>query len=154
MTGELAPAGHFEGDAGIDRAMRVLAHERSRTNAECYRLQGMRRSHSGDLYRFLKSLAEHPEKIRRGRFYGVDLEPPVRDVFDHIRLYTLGRRPYAVILHPYARLDLEAMQALVKWAEEVGVGMVVDADSEYYPGVTLRIAIYRRGTGFPVTDMV
>lgn len=148
MSDRLAPPGDF----AEDKAVRGLAEERSRINSECYRAAGMRRSHA-DLARFLRRLAKRPGQIRDGRFYGMDLDVEIRNLFDHIRLYNRHGRPYAAIFHPYSRLDRESMEALTHWAWEAGLNVSVDADSEYYPGVTLRLVLYREDEEFPATDL-
>lgn len=45
------------------------------------------------------------------------------------------------------------MKALLDWAFEVGLKVCVDAGSEYYPGVTLRLVLYAEGEDFPATDL-
>jgi hypothetical protein len=78
---------------------------------------------------------------------------PIRPLIDHARFYTKDGKPYAVIFHPYTRLNLELTKAVVEWADRVGLDFSIDADSEYYPGVTLRIVLHRKGTTFPRTDL-
>jgi len=148
MKDELAPAGAFPDDR---KEVQVLANQRARINAARYREGRMTRSHR-TLGPFLHRLASHPERIRGGRIWELEVIEDVTDLFDHIRLYNRDGRPYAAIFHPYTRLDLVRMKALVNWASEVGLQLCVDADSEYYPGVTLRLVLYREGEEFPPTD--
>ena len=99
-----------------------------------------------ELESFLRSLAAHPERIPDEGSYGLD---PDIYLFDHSRLYNRDGRPYAAIFHPYSRLDRDTLKVLLDWTLDVGLAMCVDADSEYYPGVTLRIVLHREGTAFP-----
>lgn len=122
-------------------------------NSARYGAAGMTRSHI-NLARFLRDIAKHPERLRDGNYHGLSLDWRIRQFFDHMRLYNCGGKPVAAIFHPYSRLDRESMKALTDWAIEVGLELCVDADSEYYPGVTLRLVLYREGTRFPSTDLV
>jgi hypothetical protein len=144
---EIAPAGNLEGAA--DQA---IADERARINGAQFRAFGLRRTIDTSLGYFLRRMATHPERIADGNFHDM-AKPPIVDLIDHIRLYTRNRKPYVAIFHPYTRLSHELLTALVHWTTEVGLEALVDADSEYYPGVTLRIALYRPGTQFPSADL-
>jgi hypothetical protein len=144
----LAPPGTLDDDAH-----QAIANERSRINTEVFRTWGLRRSRR-DLGSFLRGLAVHPERISSGNFHGMSMDLPIKDLVDHIRLYTKNRKPYAAIFHPYSRLCDDTLKALAVWTGEVGLSVCVDADSEYYPGVTLRIVLYRKGFKFPETDLV
>lgn len=148
MISRLAPIGPFP----ADDIVRPLAEERARINSKQYGSAGMRRTHI-DLAKFLRGLATRPERLRDGNYYGLRLDATVRQFFDHMRLYNCGRKPAAAIFHPYSRLDRESMKALTDWANDVGLELCVDADSEYYPGVTLRLVLYREGEEFPLTDL-
>ncbi|PWT72779.1 MAG: hypothetical protein C5B60_09165 [Chloroflexi bacterium] len=147
---DLAWPGSFE-----DRATRELAEQRARTNAACYREAGMRLVLPENLGRFFRGLAARPERIVAGPMstWGIEVDPNVRAVFDHIRCYNRNGRPFAVIFHPYTRLNLAIMKALVDWTSDVGVNLLVDADSEHFPGVSLRVVLYREGETFPKTDL-
>src|SRR5215475_115329 len=102
MRDDLAPAGGSFGKSDCDRAVQVLANERSRINTDCYRQAGMQRSHRA-VDSFLRRLATHPERLRRGNYHGLDLKSEIEHLFDHIRLYNRNGRPYAAIFHPYSR---------------------------------------------------
>jgi hypothetical protein len=149
MKNDLAPPGSF----GDDKALEALANERARINSTRYREAGMHRSQRVELGSFLRRLASRPERIPDGRFYGLQLDPNVSHLFDHIRLYNRNGKPYAAIFHPYSGLDRDGMKALVDWAFDVGLQVCVDADSEYYPGVTMRLVLYREKDEFPETDL-
>jgi hypothetical protein len=145
---DLAPAGVV-----AEPHYKALADERSRINSDRFRAFGLKRSRR-ELGDFLRRLALYPERIPRGNFYNMPNSLPIRRLVDHIRLYTLDSKPYAAIFHPYTRLDSEVLKALMQWTAEVGMDVCVDAGSEYYPGVTLRVVLYRQGTKFPETDLV
>ena len=144
----LAPAGCLEGPH------QILADERSRSNSSRFRAMGLRCSTRYDVGDFLRRMTVHPERIAKGNHYGMPSLIPIRELIDHPRLYIRDRKPYAVILHTYARLHSDRLKALLDWTAEVGLDVCVDADSEYYPGVTLRIVLYRQGSEFPGADLV
>jgi len=151
---EIAPAGRLEGRP----AHQEIADQRSRSNAACFKRAGMRLSGTSDAGKFLRQIALHPERVDDAEIlhgipepiYGL---PDYARLADHPRLYTRDGAPFAIIFHPYARLNLARMQMLVKWCTEIGVALQVDADSEYYPGVALRVILYREGLDFPKTDL-
>jgi hypothetical protein len=148
----LAPAGYLKepGDA-LSEAFQAVADARSGASGKRFRAEGMRRANRS-LRDFLKRIAAHPDRIREGNFYGMK-EPPVSHLFDHMRLYNKHGLPFAAIFHPYARLDRSELQTLTEWAVTVGLNIIIDADSEYYPGVTLRIVLCREGSEFPGEDL-
>ncbi len=143
---DIAPAGDLEG-----AYHQAFADERSRINGAKFRALGLRLT-TDTLGYFLRRMATHPERIAEGSHHGMS-NPPIGELIDHIRLYTRNGKPYVAILHPYTRLSHDLLTALVHWTEDVGLEALVDADSEYYPGVTLRIALYRPGTQFPAADL-
>lgn len=143
-----------ERESETDRAVQILREERARINNAYYRRMGMRRTQRLELGPFLRRMATHPERIPEGRFYGFSLDLNLWHLFDHIRLYNRNGRPFAAISHPYTRLDHDTLKELLNWAANVGLQLCVDADSEYYPGVTVRIILYREGEDFPATDLV
>jgi len=128
----------------LDEPFQTLAVERSRANSAAFEDAGLKLSRRTDLLPFLRALAAHPKRI--------DALGP-HDAFDHMRLYTRDGQPYAAVFHPYRRLYGKTLRALMEWASDAGLEVGIDADSEYYPGVTLRVALYRIGTEFPVADV-
>jgi hypothetical protein len=148
----LAPAGYLKepGDA-LSEAFQTIADARSGASGRRFRAERMRRANRS-LGDFLRRMATYPDRIRAGTFYGMK-EPPTSHLFDHIRLYNRNGSPFAAIFHPYARLDLAELRALTEWAAAVGLNLIIDADSEYYPGVTLRIVLCREGSEFPGEDL-
>ena len=146
-SSRLAPPGEFQ-----DKMSQALADERSRINAERFHAFGLKRSETGELGQFLRRMAAFPEQIPKGNYYGMK-EPPISALIDHFRLYTKNRKPYAAIFHPYTRINGDLFSALSFWTRQVGLDVEIDADSEYYPGVTLRVILLRQGAEFPQTNL-
>ena len=101
----------------------------------------------------LRRLALRSERLVDGRFHRMPFDIPIRDLIDHIRLYARNGKPHVAIFHPYTRLSHDLLTTLTRWSADVGLEALVDADSEYYPGVTLRVALYRPGTQFPAANL-
>ena len=148
MLTDLAPAGSLKG-----RPEEAIAEERSRINSARFRAFGLGRTYRWELGTFLRRLALFPDKIPRGSHYGMPPDAPIMDIIDHVRLYNRNRKPYAAILHPYTRINTRLLKGIAAWTEDVGLDVCIDADSEYYPGVTLRVIFYRAGTEFPETNL-
>ena len=138
---KLAPSAALEDD---ERDAQSLANRRSRANAARYRSLGLHLRIPADPGPFWRKLAARPERIGEGDFmYGLPTRIPFRDLLDHPRFYYRGRQPFAAIFHPYPRLTGKLLKALADWTTDVGINVSVDADSEYYPGVTLRVVFWR-----------
>ena len=91
--------------------------------------------------RFLRRLCTKP-----GAVAWDDTEPdPLRPIWDHPFCFNHMGKPAFLVLHPYHRPTMAELEQVIDWCRVVGLSFQVDADSEYFPGITLRVCIYAEG---------
>jgi hypothetical protein len=67
-------------------------------------------------------------------------------LWEHPQCFNRGGKPSFLALHPYHRLTSDELAKIIDWCKQVGLEFQIDADSDYFPGVTLRVCLYAPGS--------
>jgi hypothetical protein len=97
----------------------------------------------GNHVRFLKRLCSKPEA--EDDWDETRCPKALESIWDHPMCFNQHGEPSYLALHPYHRLTSNELAKIIEWCKQVGLEFQIDADSEYFPGVTLRFCLYALG---------
>jgi hypothetical protein len=110
------------------QARKLFADSRGWVERRCFTVASLIRGHyAAPRYNILDIESSYPRV-------------PGATLFDHNYYFRQGRKPVAIVTHPYSYPTSEHTD----WAREHGLQLEILPNSWYYPGVTTAVCVTRR----------